>query len=122
MDKNKSLSSAPAQSAAVERKPASSTRVDITGSRFLHFQRLPGGGRNLRQGRVIGLLGNDRWLLQFDAGTYKFSNVFSAEQLEDFVLCDTDADAKAFVAALGANPLALPDLSPLGRGMPAGNA
>lgn len=121
MDKNKSLSSAPARSAAVERKPNSNTRVDITGSRFLHFQRLPSGGRNLRQGRVIGLLGNDRWLLEFDAGTYRFCNVFSADQLEAFVLLETDADAKAFVAALGANPLA----SPMGRGMPSlteGNA
>lgn len=76
----------------------------------------------MRSGRVVGAVGNDHWLLSFDAGTYRFENVFSAEQLLDFVFCNTSEDAQAFVAALGANPLALPDLSPMGRGMPSGNA
>lgn len=118
---NNKNASAPAHQ-TVEPKPNSPIRADISGRVFLHFQRLTGGACNLRTGRVVGALGNDRWLLEFNAGAYRFCNVFSAAQLEDFVLVDSDADAKAFVAALGANPLALPDLSPLGRGMPAGNA
>jgi hypothetical protein len=101
---------APAQSAAVE-------RANLSGKTFLHFQPLRAGGHNVRSGRVVGALGPDHWLLAF-AGSCRFSNVFSAAQLESFVFCDSDEDASAFVASLNAGPLT----SPMGRGMPSGGA
>jgi hypothetical protein len=75
----------------------------LTGRPFAHFS--PGtAGRagQVRFGIVEAQLGPESWLLSFDAGTYRFSNVFSLRQLESFVFfLDRDAQ-QAFIADLTA--------------------
>jgi hypothetical protein len=73
----------------------------LVGQHFAHFQPDPDIGRhNVRMGVVQTQLGADSWLLEFDAGTYRFSNVFSTSQLNQFVFFLTEPERQAFLLDL----------------------
>jgi hypothetical protein len=81
------------------RNPSALAR--LVGQHFAHFQPdLNTGRHNVRIGVVQAQLGIDSWLLEFNAGTYRFSNVFSTSQLSQFVFFLTESERQAFLLDL----------------------
>ena len=58
------------------------------------------GQLSIKSGIVKEQVGTDRWLLEFTAKGYSFSNVFRAEQLEQFAFFNTPAARQAFIMEL----------------------
>ena len=54
----------------------------------------------IKTGVVKAQVGAERWLLEFNAKGYNFSNVFRAEQLESFAFFNTLATRDQFIAEL----------------------
>jgi hypothetical protein len=55
---------------------------------------------NLRTGIVKQQIGSDHYLLEFTGANYRFSNVFHASRLTQFVFFNTTAERDAFLAEL----------------------
>ena len=60
----------------------------------------PEGRMLIKIGKVLSAVGPDRFLLQFEAKGYKFSNVVSADQLGSFAFFDSIAAREQFVGEL----------------------
>jgi hypothetical protein len=58
------------------------------------------GRLTVKTGIVKEQVGAERWLLEFQAQGYCFSNVFRAEQLEAFAFFNTPASRQAFITEL----------------------
>jgi hypothetical protein len=102
---------APTQSAPVEPSQIEALKPHglLTGRRFLHFGRVsPSTGlRDARFGVVEGPVGASHWLLRFESPAgFQFSNVFTTEQLTQFVFVTSHEEQEAFLA-----DLALPTVS-----------
>jgi hypothetical protein len=76
----------------------------MIGQFFAHIgpdPRASDGSRMLiKTGVVKSQIGADRWLLEFNAKGYNFSNVLTAAQLESFVFFNTQAIREQFIAEL----------------------
>lgn len=69
----------------------------MLGSFFVHIAPGEEGRAIIKTGIVKSQVGAERWLLEFQAKGYTFSNVFRAEQLEQFAFFNTPAARQAFV-------------------------
>lgn len=74
----------------------------MKGQLFIHMQEVGPEAINIRTGVVKQQIGAERWLLEFNGAKYRFSNIFSAEQLERFVFFNTKAEQDEFLADLQA--------------------
>lgn len=74
----------------------------MLGQYFIFFAPQPDGTKAIRIGIVKNKVGAERWQLEFEGVQYRFSNVFSAEQLEHFVFFDSPAARNAFIEDLKA--------------------
>jgi hypothetical protein len=72
----------------------------MRGLLFVHMQEVAPGAVNVRTGTVKQQVGAERYLLEFNGANYRFSNVFSSEQLERFAFFNTDAERQQFLAEL----------------------
>lgn len=72
----------------------------MKGQLFVHMQDVGEGAINLRTGLVKAQLGPDHFLLEFAGANYRFSNVFSAQQLTRFVFFNTDTERQQFLTEL----------------------
>lgn len=72
------------------------------------------GRMNVRTGVVKDKIGNDSYLLQFQApGGYKFSNVVPASKLEGFVFFDTETEQRIFLSELASQSRPAEGLPPI---------
>ena len=58
------------------------------------------GRINIKTGVVKAAVGTDRFLLEFNGNNFRWSNVFSSEQLERFAFFITEKEQQAFIAEI----------------------
>jgi hypothetical protein len=58
------------------------------------------GRINIKTGVVKSAVGADRFLLEFEGNNFRWSNVFSSEQLERFAFFLTKPEQQAFIAEI----------------------
>jgi hypothetical protein len=60
----------------------------------------PEGRMLIKLGKVIAAVGNDKYLLQFEAKGYKFSNIVKSDDMGSFAFFDSEVARKQFVGEL----------------------
>lgn len=93
----------------------------MKGLTFVELQQDPNtaGRVNIRSGTVKQAIGPNHWLLEFKGSRFRFSNVYSADDLSRFQFFNTEAEANLFIGEL-VSKMAPPEATPVAPLAPAG--
>ena len=77
----------------------------MQGNFFVHAGPDPRNPQRMlvKSGIVKSQIGENMWLLEFQAQGYRFSNVLAADKLTNFAFFETEEERKAFMADLMAS-------------------